>query len=79
MPGPVERHVLQEMREPVLVVLFLQSSHIVYDVEIRTPFRIGIVADIIGHSVVEPACDQLRVVWDSFLRKGCHRYDCGSR
>ena len=67
--GAVECHVLQEMGEPVLVVFFLQCSHVVGDIELRASRRVLIVIEIVGHSVVQASHPECRVRGDG-LGKG---------
>lgn len=46
--GPVERHVFEEMGQSALVLVFQDRSDILGDKEIRTVFRLCVVADVIG-------------------------------
>ena len=48
MLGPVERHVLEEMGQSALVLIFQDRSDVLGDKEIRTVFRLCVVADIVG-------------------------------
>ena len=48
----VERHVLQEVRQTVLVVLLEDSTYRLGDVELTALFGLLVVADVIGQTVV---------------------------
>ena len=52
MLGAVEGHVLQEMRQTVLVILFEDSTHSLRDMKLCTLLGLFVMTDIIGQSVV---------------------------
>ena len=62
MRGAVEAHVLQEMRETVLVGGFLDGAHIGGKVELRPALGELVVADVIGKSVFEMAHADRRII-----------------
>ena len=64
----VESHMLQKMRQPLLEVVFLNGSDIVYDVEIGLSFGIFVMADIIGQPVIQPSRADIRIDGDSGFR-----------
>ena len=72
MPGAVEGHMLQEMGQTVLIVLFLESAHIVRDIELRAALGLLVMAEIVAQPVVEPAGAEIGVV-----RYGLGKYKVG--
>ena len=48
----VERHMLQEVRQTVLMILFEDSTDSLRDMELCTLFGLLVMTDIIGQSVV---------------------------
>ena len=52
MLGAVEGHVLQEVRQTVLVILFQDSTHSLRDMKLRALLGLFVMTDIIGQSVV---------------------------
>ena len=50
--GAVEGHMLQKMRQTVLVILFEDSTHSLCDMELCALFGLFVMTDIIGQSVV---------------------------
>ena len=57
----VEAHVLQEMGQTALVLVFQDGAHFLGDVEIGLPLRLLIVPDVVGQSVVKLADAHLRI------------------
>ena len=49
----VESHMLQEMRQTSLVVVLLNRTHLLGDIELSTLFWPRVVTDIIGQSVIQ--------------------------
>ena len=58
----VECHMLEEVGQTVLVVLFLKCADIVYDVEIRTTLVFSVVTEIICQAVFELSDSGARIV-----------------
>ena len=79
--GTVEAHVLQEMRQTSLVLLFQDGADLLRDVEVGLTFRFLIVADVIGDSVVQFSDSDGRINRDGahlcksteHKQHGCHR------
>ena len=67
----VEAHVLEEVSETVLVIVFLECSYVSSKVEFSSLCWLIVVADVIGHTVFELAGSYGRVVWKLVLTK-CH-------
>ena len=63
----VERHVLKEVGQSVLVVFFLKSTYIMYDVEMCTSFWLFIMCQIIGQSVFKLSDLDFRIVLNLLL------------
>ena len=61
MLGPVEAHVLQEMGEAALVLVFKDGTDLLGDVEMRLVLRLLVVADVIGQSVLQMADADIRI------------------
>ena len=59
---PVEAHVLEEVREAVLVRGFLDGAHVRGEIEFRPALRELVVADVIGKSVFEMAHADRRII-----------------
>ena len=57
----VEGHVLQEVGQAVLGILFLQGPHMVGDEKLRAAFGVLVVGEIISESVVQPSGAEGRV------------------
>ena len=53
MVGTVEGHVLQQVGETALALLFLHRAHLLCDVVVGYFLGIVVVADVVGESVVE--------------------------
>ena len=49
----VESHMLQEVGQTLLVVLLLNSTYVVQNVELGLLFGLGIATNIVGHTVVQ--------------------------
>ena len=62
MRGAVEAHMLQEVREAVLVGGFLDGAHVRGEIEFRPALRELVVADVVGESVVQMAHADRRIV-----------------
>ena len=62
----VERHVLEEVSQTILIILFLDSTHTLGDVEVHFSLRIVVVADVIGQSIVKMAYDDRCVLRDEW-------------
>ena len=62
MRGAVEAHMLQEMRETVLVGGLLDGADVGGEVEFRPAFRELVVADVVGEPVVQMAHADRRIV-----------------
>ena len=62
MLGPVEHHVFQKMRQPILRILFLNRPHVIHDVEIRQSRRLGIMPQIIPHPIVKFSNPHARIL-----------------
>ena len=60
----VECHVLEEVGQAVLIVLFLEGAHIVRNVEFGASLGLPVVAKIIAQTVAEPAGAEVRIVRD---------------
>ena len=48
----IERHVLQEVRQTVLMILFEDSTYRLRDVELAALFGLLVVTDVVRQSVV---------------------------
>ena len=59
---PVEAHVLEEMRQTVLVRGLLDCAYIRGEIEFRPVGRLVVVPDVIGEPVVKLACADRRVI-----------------
>ena len=57
----VESHMLQEMRQTVLMILFEDSTYCLRNVELATLFRLLVVTDVIGQTVLQFAVTNIRV------------------
>ena len=57
----VESHVLQEVGQSALVVILLDGAHTLGDVELCTLLRPGMVADVVGQSVIQFANADVRI------------------
>ena len=55
MGGSVEAHVLEEVGEALLLVVFENGANALGDVEISLSLGELVVADVIGHAVREPS------------------------
>jgi len=53
MPGAIEGHVLEEVGQAVLIVLFQDGSHILSNVKLGPFFGLLIVANVIGKPIIE--------------------------
>ena len=51
----VEGHVLQEVGETLLVVVLLDGADVVQDIEVGLVLRLFVMADVVGHPVLQPA------------------------
>ena len=79
--GAVEAHVLQKMRQTSLVLLFQDGADLLRDVEVGLTFRLLIVADVIGDSVVQFSDSDGRINRDGahlgksteYKQHSCHR------
>ena len=72
----VERHVLQEVRQTVLVILLEDSAYRLRDMELGTLFRLLVMTDVIGQSVIQLTVTDLRIhrhFLRRFLRRDHHR------
>ena len=49
----IESHMLKEVSQSLLVILLLHSTHIVVDIETRLTLGLLIVADIVGHTIIQ--------------------------
>ena len=77
MLGTIECHMLQEVRQTVLVILFEDSTNRLRDVELSTLLGLLIMTDIIGQSVFQLAIANLRVHGEflrRLLRRNHHSY-----
>ena len=54
--GAVEAHVLQEVGQAALALLFLQRAHTLSNVEVYMVLRVVVVAHVVGESVGKLAC-----------------------
>ena len=66
----VEAHVLEEMCETVLVVALLICSDVSREVEFSPLCRLVIVADVIGHAVLQLSYPYFRVIGERCLAEG---------
>ena len=71
----VECHMLKEVSQALLVVILLNSTHIVYDVEVSHTLWLLVVTDVVGESVLKftdanRLVSRDRLLWID-LRKGC--------
>ena len=62
----VERHVLEEVSQTILIILLLDSTHTLGDVEVHFSLRIVVVADVIGQSIVKMTDDDRCVLRDEW-------------
>ena len=71
--GAVEAHVLQEVGQTALLVVLLYGAHALCEVDLGPLLRPGIVTDVVGQSVVEPAHAHVFVDGDGghLLRRCC--------
>ena len=60
--GAVKGHVLQEMSQTTLAGLFKDGTDTLCDIEVGQTSLFGIVADVVGHSVLERALSHIRVL-----------------
>ena len=63
MVGAVEGHVLEEVGETALVLVLLERTHLLRDVEIGAVLRPIVVTDDVGQSVGQLADAESRVHW----------------
>ena len=78
MLGTIERHVLQEVRQTVLMILLEDGTHGLCDMELSTLFRLLVMTDVISQSVVQLAVTNLRVdrqFLRRLLRRKAHCYE----
>ena len=64
----VEGHVLGEVRQALLVVVFLVGAGIHRETELHTILRVGVLADIIGQTVVQLADGHVGVGFDGIIQ-----------
>ena len=70
----VEGHVLQKVRQTILMVLFEDRTNGLRDVELATLLGLLIVTDVIRQSVVQLSITNFRIN-RQFLRRFLRRYD----
>ncbi len=73
----VEAHVLEEVGETVLVVFLLEGSDVSSEIEFSPLCRLVVVADIIGHAVVQLSYPYCRVIGKRSLTKRRCSCKCG--
>ena len=61
--GTVEGHVFEEVCQSALTGLFKNAAYTLCNVEVGQPSLLGIVADIIGHTVLELSLANGGVLW----------------
>ena len=64
----VEGHVLGEVRQALLVIVLLVGADIHRETELHTILRVGVLADIIGQTVVQFADDHVGVGLDGIVQ-----------
>ena len=69
----VEGHVLQEVRQTILVVLLEDGTYSLRDMKLRTLFGLLIMTDVVCQSVIQSAVTNLRV-HRQFLRRFLRRH-----
>ena len=79
--GAVEGHVLQQVGESALALLFLHRAHLLGDVVVSHLFRILVVANVVGEPVVEFTFAHILVLWQRHvlgqcLSQSCHEQQC---
>ena len=55
MRGAVERHVLEHVRQPALVIVFEHRAGLDRQPQQHAPLRSGVLADVVGEAVRQPA------------------------
>ncbi len=76
--GAVEGHVLQKVSQTLLRIILLNSSYVVYDIEVGHVLRLLVVTDVVGQPVGEHARANLLIGLDGLhaidLRLRRHRH-----
>ena len=68
--GAVESHVLQKMGQSALTGFFQNAAHTLGNVEVGQSCLLGIVANVVGHTILELPLANGRILWYSL---GCCR------
>ena len=58
----IEGHVLQEVSQTTLTGFLLNSTHALGDIEIRESGLLSVMTDIIGQTVLEFSCPDVRIL-----------------
>ena len=78
----VKCHVFQEVSQSPLVIIFVNGTHFLSDVEISHMLRVVVVTDVIGQPIVEFTYSHLRVNGQRCrLRHGCcaKQHQCSTK
>ena len=73
----IESHMLQEVSQTLLVILLLNSTHVVQNVELGLISGLGIATYVVGHTVVQLAGSHSCIGRNHLSR--CRSYECYDR